>query len=168
MDFRKARTDDLKDIGGIIAMARKSLHDDGVDQWQKTNPNIEIVKKQLANKGSYVLEENGKVVGYAFLSPAVEETYTIYEDRFKGKNYLVVHTMMVDASGKIPSLGTKFMEKVLDFAQKSARDSLRIDTHEDNFRMRGLLAKFDFRELGQIHIDEDGTPKARICYEKVL
>lgn len=168
MIFRKARLEDTKSIGKIIEMARKSLRDDGIDQWQKTNPNEDIIREQIAKDYAYVFDKEGKVLAYAYVFDGVDPSYNVHEDKFKTDSYFVIHTLMVDNRGIVPKLGTKFMEALIDFTQKSGKESIRIDTHEDNFRMRGLLHKFSFEEIGIVQIDEDGVPKDRICYEKVL
>lgn len=168
MIFRKARLEDTKSIGKIIEMARKSLRDDGIDQWQKTNPNEEIVRKQIENDCAYVFDNEGKVLAYAYVFDGVDPSYNVHEYKFKSDSYFVIHTLMVDNRGSVPGLGTKFMEALIDFTKKSGKKAIRIDTHEDNFRMRGLLHKFSFEKIGIVQIDEDGVPKDRICYEKVL
>lgn len=168
MIFRKASLEDIESIGEIIEMARKSLYDDGIDQWQKTNPNEDIIREQIGKDDAYVFEKNGKVLAYAYVFDGVDPSYTIHEDKFKSDSYFVIHTLMVDNGGSVSKLGTKFMEALIDFTQKSGKKAIRIDTHEDNFRMRGLLHKFSFEEIGIVQIDEDGIPKDRICYEKVL
>lgn len=168
MIFRKASLEDIESIGKIIEMARKSLRDDGIDQWQKTNPNEEIVREQIEKNDAYVFEKAGKVLAYAYVFDGVDPSYTVHEDKFKTDSYFVIHTLMVDNRGSVPRLGSKFMEALIDFTKKSGKEAIRIDTHEDNFKMRGLLDKFSFEEIGIVQIDEDGIPKDRICYEKVL
>lgn len=168
MIFRKASLGDIESIGKIIEMAKKSLRDDGIDQWQKTNPDEEMVRKQIEKDCAYIFDNEDRVLAYAYVFDGVDPAYNIHEDKFKSDSYFVIHTLMVDNRGSVPSLGTKFMEALIDFTQKSGKKCIRIDTHEDNFRMRGLLHKFSFEEIGIVQIDEDGIPKDRICYEKVL
>jgi hypothetical protein len=166
--IRIAKKSDIRRIEELIALAKASLKKDGVDQWQKSNPDRRLVEGQIEKEAGYVYERDGEVYAYAFLSENVEPTYKRFEDDFEGSNYLVIHTYMVDSASKIKGIGTKFMQELVSFAQDYGKDSLRIDTHEDNFRMRGLLDKFSFRELGIIQVDEDGIAKDRLCYEKIL
>lgn len=166
--IRIAKKTDIRRIEEFIALAKASLKKDGVDQWQKSNPDKNLIEGQIEKKSGYVYERDGEVYAYAFLSENVEPTYDRYENDFERSTYLVIHTFMVDSKAKIKGLGTKFMGEIVSLAENLGKDSLRIDTHEDNFRMRGLLDKFSFRKLGLIQIDEDGILKDRICYEKVL
>lgn len=168
MNFRKANRNDICDIEKLIEFSKTSLKKDGVDQWQKTNPDLNLIKDQIKEGSAYILATDEKAFAYAFISDKVEPTYKVWEGRFAGDKYFVIHTFMVDGRNIIEKAGSKFMEAIIDFSVKNSKDSLRIDTHKDNFRMRGLLEKFSFREIGKIQIDEDGIPKDRICYEKVL
>ena len=168
MIFRKASKNDIYDIEKLIEFSRTSLRKDGVDQWQKTNPDLDLINRQIDEACAYVVDLDGKALAYAYLSNKAEPTYMVVEERFEGNNYFVIHTLMVDNGGVVDKLGSKFMEAIIDFSKKNLKDSLRIDTHKDNFRMRGLLNKYNFKEIGIIQIDEDGILKDRICYELIL
>ena len=168
MIFRKASKNDIYDIEKLIEFSRTSLKNDGVDQWQKTNPNLDLINRQIDEDCAYVLDLDGRAFAYAYLSKNEEPTYKVWEDKFEGDKYFVIHTLMVDGGGVVKKAGSKFMEAIIDFSKKNQKDSLRIDTHKDNFRMRGLLKKYNFKEIGIIQIDEDGLPKDRICYELIL
>lgn len=164
--MRHANINDIKKIEQIIEIARLSLAKDGVDQWQKSNPNLDLIKKQIQKNMAYVYEKDGQVVGYAFISPEDEPDYEKLLDRFSRNTFFVIHTFMVDSS--IEGAGSAFFREIIDFAEDRGIESIRIDTHNDNFRMKGLLEKFDFKYLGVIQVDEDGVKKDRNCYELVI
>lgn len=168
MIFRKASRNDISEIEKLIEFSRTSLRNDGVDQWQKTNPNLDLINRQMDEDCAYVLDLDERAFAYAYLSKNEEPTYKVWEDKFEGDRYFVIHTLMVDGGGVVEKAGSKFMEAIIDFSKDKQKDSLRIDTHKDNFRMRGLLNKYNFKEIGIIQIDEDGILKDRICYELIL
>lgn len=166
MELRSFKKEDMNEVLKLIDFARASLREDGVDQWQKSSPNRDLITRQLGTKEGIVLEDGGVILGYGALSES-EATYDRWEDKFRGRDYFVVHTFMAHREN-IKGLGSIFMEKIIAFAKKEGKDSLRIDTHEDNFRMRRLLNKFDFTYIGPIEIMEEGKAKDRICFEKIL
>ena len=166
--MRKAEIKDLKKIVNIIESAKKSLKDEGIDQWQIDSMNEDFLERQIATGKSFVYEEYGQVLAYAFLSKEKEEAYKPWEDDFAGKNPLTIHTFAVDKDMTKRGVALKFFIDIIIYAEKNSFDALRIDTHEDNFKMRGLINKLGFKRLGQIFIDEEGTKKPRICYERVL
>ena len=50
-------------------------------------------------------------------------------------------------------------------AIESGKKALRIDTHEKNFKMRGMLEKNGYKNIGIIHL---ANGDERFAYEKIL
>lgn len=166
--MRKTILEDLKTIENIIMSAKISLREEGIDQWQIESMNRDFIEGQIKEEKSYVYEEGGRILAYAYLSDIKEEAYLPYEDDFIGENPITIHTFAVDKSVTKRGIALKFFIDIIKYAEKNGFDSLRIDTHEDNFKMRGLINKLEFKKLGEIFIDEEGVKKPRICYERVL
>ena len=89
MNFRKSQMEDVDRILELIEMAKSSLKEMGIDQWQNGYPNREKIENDV-NKGiSYVLEieksitentdfdknNNKKIVATIVLSPEPETAY---------------------------------------------------------------------------------------------
>ena len=68
MEFRRAKKEDVKDIMIIVKMAQDYFKEQGIDQWQGGYPNEEVIEKDIDEGYSYVLTDEGKVVGTTFLS----------------------------------------------------------------------------------------------------
>lgn len=166
--MRRAENKDINKIEYIIESAKKALREDGVDQWQIDSMNRDFIRGQVSKGKSYVYEDRGEVIAYAYLSDDKEAAYEDLEDSFKGENYITIHTFAVDMESREKGLGSRFMLEILKYGVNQNLDSLRIDTHQDNFRMRSLLNKFDFKKIGNILIDEEGRKKLRIAYELIL
>lgn len=166
--MRKARKTDLKKILEIIEGAKKSLKKDGIDQWQIDPMGYDFLSGQIDKEKSYVYEENGEVLAYTFLSSDKEKSYDPIDDKFFGKNYITIHTFAVKSDQRCKNIGTKFLADIKSYAKNMGLDSIRIDTHEDNTKMLGLIKKFSFIKRGQIFIDEAGAKKPRIAYELIL
>lgn len=166
--MRRAENKDINKIEYIIESAKKALKEDGVDQWQIGSMDRNFLENQINKGKSYVYEDRGEVIAYAYLSDDKEAAYEDLEDSFKGENYITIHTFAVDMESREKGLGSRFMLEILKYGINQNLDSLRIDTHQDNFRMRSLLNKFDFKKIGNILIDEEGRKKLRIAYELIL
>lgn len=166
--MRKAKLLDLKTIENIIISAKNSLKEESIDQWQIESMNRDFLEKQIKEEKAYVYEEGGRILAYAYLSDIKEEAYLPFEADFEGENPITIHTFAVDKSMTKRGIALKFFIDIIKYAEKNGFDSLRIDTHEDNFKMRGLINKLGFKKLGEIFIDEEGVKKPRICYERVL
>lgn len=165
--MRKAEINDIKRIVNIIDEAKKNLKADGIDQWQIDSMNEEFLLKQIKTGKSFVYED-GEILAYGFLSDEKEAAYKVWEKDFEGDRPLTIHTFAVDSKMKKRGIALKFFIDIIKFAEENHFDSLRIDTHEDNFKMRGLINKLGFKKIGNIFIDEEGRKKPRICYERYL
>lgn len=166
--MRKANFKDLEKVFDIVEEAKKSLKNDGVDQWQNGTPNLPLLAKQVSRNYSYIYEKDGEVLAYAYLNPDYDPTYASVREAMKGDNSITIHTLCVNKDKMGKGIGSLFFEQIKDFAVKNNKDSLRIDTHKDNFRMRGLIKKFGFSYIGIIYINDNGIAKPRYAYELLL
>jgi possible acetyltransferase len=166
--MRKANFKDLEKVSDIVEEAKKSLKNDGVDQWRNGTPNLPLLAKQVSRNYSYIYEKDGEVLAYAYLNPDYDPTYASVREAMKGDNSITIHTLCVNKDKMGKGIGSLFFEQIKDFAVKNNKDSLRIDTHKDNFRMRGLIKKFGFSYIGIIYINDNGIAKPRYAYELLL
>ena len=165
--MRKAEIKDINKIVNIIEDAKCGLKADGIDQWQIESMDENFLKGQIESGKAYIYEE-GEILAYGFLSDEKEAAYKVWEKDFEGDRPLTIHTFAVDSKMKKRGIALKFFIDIIKFAEENHFDSLRIDTHEDNFKMRGLINKLGFKKIGNIFIDEEGRKKPRICYERLL
>ena len=166
--MRIAKFSDLDKINKIIDKAKVSLKQDGVDQWQKGSPDTALLARQISRNRAYVYEFDNEIAAYAYLSEDFEPTYTSVMKDSKAKNPITVHTFCVDSDLSKNGIATSFFGEIIDFAKAENKDAIRIDTHEDNFKMRGLIEKMDFSYLGIIYIDDMGSIMPRLAYELIL
>ncbi|WP_296112475.1 GNAT family N-acetyltransferase [uncultured Anaerococcus sp.] len=166
--MRKAEIKDINEIKYIIDNAKRSLKEDGVDQWQIDSMDYDFIRDEINSKKAYVYEEEGEILSYAFLSDYKEPAYKKRDDDLKGYRPLTIHTFAVKDEMKKKGVAMKFFIDIIKYAGENSFDSLRIDTHEDNVKMRGLINKMGFKIVGEIFIDEEGKKKPRICYELLL
>lgn len=165
--MRKAKYEDMKDIKNIIDDAILLLKEEGIDQWQNGTPNLFLLGRQISKDMAYVYG-NDKALAYAYLSADFEPTYGSVRHLMKGEDYYTIHTFCVARDYLGQGLATKFFEEIIDFAKKNNKDSIRIDTHKDNIKMRGIIEKMGFGYKGIIYINDNGPTKERLAYELIL
>ncbi len=165
MKIRKTAEKDLARVMEIYAHARRFMAEHGnPDQWGKRNwPPEELIRTDIEKGCSYVCEnEQGDVVGTFFFNQGVdiEPTYqTIDDGAWIGDNrYGVIHRIASDGSEK--GIGSF----CIGWALKQC-GHLRIDTHEANTVMQGMLKKLGFTHCGTIYVYEDNDP--RLAFEKM-
>ncbi len=154
MQIRKTQKTDIDAVMAIYDKARAFMREHGnTTQWPAGTPSRETIETDIAAGGSYVCEQDGRVVAtFAFL-PGPDSTYAHIEgEGWHGEGaYSVLHRVASDGSAHGVAAA------MFAFAQERVR-MLRIDTHEDNIPMQGAIAKAGFRPCGIIHIS-DGSPR---------
>lgn len=166
MEFRRAKKEDVKDIMIIVKMAQDYFKEQEIDQWQKGYPNEDVIKKDINDDHSYVLTDDGKVVGTTFLSFDGEETYkTIYEGEWLTNGiYAVIHRIAVDRNFKRKGIASEILKGIENKCKEKVK-SIKIDTHKANIAMQRFLQKNNFKQCGIIYLN-DGNE--RIAFEKIL
>lgn len=163
--FRKADGRDIAEISALLKQAVERMLAEGKHQWDENYPNEVHVRSDIGKGVGYVLEEEGKVVGYAAVVFTGEPAY----DNIKGQwlsddKYVVVHRLAVSQSVKGKGIGRAFMNAVEDFARTRGVRSFKIDTNFDNTAMLGLLDRLGFTYCGEINYEKG----SRMAFEKII
>ena len=154
MNIRKAVVSDFNRIMEIYAIAREYMKNSGnPNQWKDYYPEKNIVKKDIEDKISYVLEDNGHIFAVFVFIKGYEKSYEL---KFvSDKEYGIIHRVASDGSKR------KIVSRIINFVKKEI-SLLRIDTHEDNKAMQKAVEKLGFKRLGIIELDDKSL---RILYE---
>lgn len=159
--IRKSTSADLPYLMKMYEDARVFMRENGnPDQWGASRPQKEQIESDITAGDSYVCEENGKIIGTFFFKRGADPTYAvIYEGEWMSDEpYGVVHRITTDRESR----GTASF--CLQWAIDQAGGHLRIDTHEDNKPMQGVLKKNGFTCRGIIYL-ADGS--SRMAYEVI-
>lgn len=168
MKTRVAQMEDIQSILSLYVNAQKLLHSRGIDQWQDGYPNEASAKSDILTGKSYVLEENGKIIGTAYITAGTEPTYNkIFEGSWlcKCSKYVFIHRVAVDVNYSGKGLASVLFDLADEIAGKECVKSLRCDTHEDNIAMQKTLTRNGYQKCGIIFL-EDGSK--RLAYEKII
>ena len=167
MEFRKAAYSDINCIMEIIMQAQAYLSAQGINQWQNNYPNIDVIKKDIDDKDSYVLLKDEKIVGTAAVSFKGEKNYQlIYSGKWIGNNeYAVIHRIAIDSYNKGLGLSSEIIKSIEEMCLSKAVYSIRVDTHKENLSMQRMLQKNSFQYCGIIHLADKSE---RIAFEKII
>ena len=135
MIFRIATLADTEAVTAIYDGAKKILRDSGIPQWQ------------------------GPVPGEASFTEDVKN------GAWRDSNALVAHHVAVSNECRKHGVAVFMLENAELIAKRIGKTSLRLDTHELNHRMRNLLEKCGFVNVGNVHMP-NGDP--RLAYEKII
>lgn len=161
MKIRKSTLEDVDRILEIFTIAKGFMDAQGnTTQWEPGYPGRQVVEQDVENGNSYVMEENGKVVGtFAFILEE-DPTYRVIEQGawHSDKPYGTIHRVASDGS-------VKGIARTCFAYGLGKVDYLRVDTHQNNRSMQAAIRHFGFRECGIIHV-RDGSPRIAFDYLK--
>ena len=166
--FRKTKYSEIPAVMKLINQAKSYMKEQGIDQWQNGYPNEGEIAMDIAKGYSYVMEENGKIIGTMAVLFDGEPTYDkIYEGSWKTdeKDYVAIHRVAVDSECKGKGIAGAMIDEVVNMCREKGVRSIKNDTHKDNLSMQRMQAKNGFEYCGVIYL-EDGAE--RIAFEKIV
>lgn len=164
-EIRKAKPEDVPFVAEIISAASAYFRSQGIDQWQRGYPNVESVRKDIADGTGYVLVENGEVTGTCCISFDTDPNYAVIENGnwLNDEPYGVIHRIAVRPDRKGNHLADDFILQARKMAEERSIKNLRADTHADNHSMQRLLERNGFIPCGRVYV---GEHEPRIAYQK--
>lgn len=159
MEIKSASEDALDEILEIYSHARRFMAQSGnAEQWGSVYPPMELVKQDIATGKCHICVEDGRILCVFYFAEEEDPAYReIREGNWlSDEPYGVVHRI---ASAEGVRGAAAFC---LNWAFEQT-GNIRIDTHDDNKPMQGLLRKTGFQYCGRITL-ADGSP--RIAFQK--
>ena len=96
MTIRQANLNDIEKIMKMYNSCVAGMIKMGIDQWDNTYPNKEIILHDIENKTFYVLTEKNKIIAGINIDNKQDETYLAIDWEDKQDLFLVVHRLAVD------------------------------------------------------------------------
>ena len=159
--IRAARSSDMPMIMQVMASAKKIMQVSGnLHQWGVGYPSEAIIAADIEKGGAFVIEDDGRLVGYFAFLPSPEPTYSkIYGGGWldDDRPYHVIHRI-----ASIPDSHGIF-KSIMDFVF-AHESNIRIDTHKDNAIMQHNIVKHGFSYCGIIHL---ASGDERLAYQKL-
>lgn len=158
--IRKAKHHDLDALDRLSERVVRDMHDNNLHQWTRTYPRKEHFAKDIAQDALYVYEISGCIVGaMAFYEEADPPYKTVTWMR---NHSMVIHRILVDPQYQRHGYAADFIDFACAYAKDNYYESVKIDTHPANYRMRHFLKKHQFVELEYIKVMH------RIAFERII
>ena len=136
-----------------------------MDQWQGVDPTPEELLENIKAGCCYFFKED-TTVGMVVLKEGADPTYDVIDGNWLTEgDYLTIHQFVVAENKRGEGMSRRMIERIFAYARFKDIPAIRIDTHADNFRMRGLIESAGFTYCGVITV-ADGTE--RVAYEQVI
>lgn len=173
--LRIATPEDLPQMIDIIEAGRALLAADGINQWQHgEGPSAEVLAADVAaGYGRVFAAEGGTVAATAALIGGRDASYDVveggaWEEREgAGSGYATIHRVAVSPAFRGRHVARRFYAALIDEARERGFSEIRVDTHEQNARMRHVIEGAGFTYVGTIYVDGD-RDQPRRAYQQFL
>ena len=174
--IRQTLPSDIPAAECVLNDGKAALAELSIPQWMGEYPNHVDIEADMRQGASYVaVDEEGSVLGIMTLSFEGEDTYDsidgswLTESDSHAPRYAVIHRCAVNANAARQGIMTMMFAEGERIARQRGVESVRVDTHERNIRVRGLVEKLGYRTCGTITLPHEGeVDPLRIAYEKLL
>ena len=169
LEFHVAEIKDLPSIMRIIQEAQALLASLVIDQWQDGYPEKQVIRDDISNLESFVVSnKKGEIMATVMFTTSAEPTYNVIEGKWltdQASPYGVIHRMAVGALFRSQGIAKYILESSEHRLREDHIESMRIDTHEDNFAMQSLLANCGYSYCGIIFLHNGDR---RLAFEKLM
>lgn len=167
--MRLATQDDYQQVWRILRQAAQWMMDNGRDQWDEKYPTAESLQTDIDRSEGWVMEVDGKVVGYCAIALSGEPSYDALEGKWLTPGpYTVVHRMAIDLDWRGHGLAKQFFVQAEQIAHQRGWASVRVDTNHDNAEMLHLIAALGYKPTGKCYYFHGGRNVERLAFELPL
>ena len=140
------------------------------NQWQKGEPNRQVLEASILQYQLHVLEDMGQIVGMITIVPGPEVSYASIDGAWLNQEpYYAFHRVCVKDSMKGRGLAARLFSEAEQYVLQSGIRNIRIDTHPDNQAMQRALAKSGYICCGTLVLTEGSEAgDLRVGYQKVI
>ena len=160
-----ARNEDIGAYVDILNKGREFQRAQGFVQWPDGYPDQSDVAQDISEGKGYALHVAGKVAAYFYLGFDGDPAYPEIKGAWRFEEpYAVIHRVAIGEGYRGKGLMNELFRLAGEVCMSRGVDCLRIDTDEQNKRMRHVLEKNGFVYCGTV-IQGGGD---RLAFDKKL
>lgn len=157
----KGTKEDLLELDKLAVLVINDMTKSLIPQWKLDYPRLKHFEGDVLNQSIYLFKDKGKIVGSCTILPENDPAYKTINSWLKD-NSLVIHRMFVHPEYRNIGVAKAFIDKAVELCKIGKYESIKIDTHLDNYKMRKFLKKYGFIELDYLKTID------RLAYEFVV
>ena len=165
--IRKAVVEDIPQIKKITEACAQHMIDQGIYQWNKNYPSLEVLTKDVKANNVYVYLVEQKIVGTVMFSMEMDDFYHEIDWLTQDAKQLYVHRLAVHPHYQKQGIARALM----DFGEALAKEkkclSIRLDTFSKNPRNNRFYQARQYQQVGQVFFSQK-SEHPFYCYEKLL
>ena len=166
MIIRKAEISDLENIMLMYKSCVTGMLKNGIDQWDETYPNTEIISEDLNVGTYYVSEMDGTIIAGINIDKNQDDTYLALDWEDKSDSFLVVHRLGVKEEFWNKKIGKDLMLFTEKLVIEKGLKSIRLDTYSGNPKAMEFYRRLGYTEIGTIDLKPDKDKY--YCFEKII
>ena len=166
MIIRKANKTDLDNIMKMYKSCVTGMLKNGIDQWDDSYPNTEIISEDLNVGTYYVVEMDSTIIGGVNIDKNQDDTYLALDWEDKSDSFLVVHRLGVKEEFWNKKIGKYLMLFTENLVIEKGLKSIRLDTYSGNPKAMEFYRRLGYSELGTIDLKPDKDKY--YCFEKII
>ena len=166
MIIRKAEISDLENIMLMYRSCVAGMIANGIDQWDESYPNAEVIMEDLIAQTYFVAIENNIIIAGINIDQNQDDTYLALDWEDKRNQFLVVHRLAVKVEFWNDGIGKSLMLFTENLVIEKGLNSIRLDTYSGNPKAMEFYRRLGYRELGTIDLKPDKDKYH--CFEKII
>ena len=156
-----AQLKDLDEVDKLAVLVITDMMKSSIPQWTLDYPRNKHYFKDVLNDSLYIYKEGNIILGAISILPENDPPYKTITRWLKSKS-LVLHRILVHPNKREKGIAQKLLDYAITLGENREYESLKIDTHRENYKMKKFLEKNNFQDIGYLEIID------REAYEKVL
>jgi len=166
MIIRKAEISDLENIMLMYKSCVAGMIANGIDQWDESYPNAEVIMEDLIAQTYFVAIENNIIIAGINIDQNQDDTYLAIDWEDKKTQFLVVHRLAVKVEFWNDGIGKSLMLFTENLVTEKGLNSIRLDTYSGNPKAMEFYRRLGYSELGTIDLKPDKDKYH--CFEKII
>jgi ribosomal protein S18 acetylase RimI-like enzyme len=166
MKIRKAEISDLENIMLMYKSCVAGMIANGIDQWDESYPNTEVIMGDLIAQTYFVAIENNIIIAGINIDQNQDDNYLALDWEDKSDSFLVVHRLGVKQELWNKKIGKYLMLFTEKLVLEKGLKSIRLDTYSGNPKAMEFYRRLGYTELGTIDLKPD--KEKYHCFEKII
>lgn len=166
MKIRKANLEDIDNIMHMYNSCVRGMIDEGINQWDSTYPNKQIILNDIKYSTFFVVEIKKEIVAGINIDKNQDYTYKSIKWHDTTNSFLVVHRLAVKKEYWNKKIGKKLMLFTEELVINNKLNSIRLDTYSGNQKAMNFYSRLGYKNMGsiQLKINKDHY----FCFEKII
>jgi ribosomal protein S18 acetylase RimI-like enzyme len=164
MKIKLAKKSDLNRIMKMYKSCVEGMIKNGIDQWDHSYPNSEIIQEDIKNETYFICDMGGEIVGGINIDQKQDPTYLDIDWKDTSDSFFVVHRLGVMQEFWNKKIGKDLMLFTEKLVIEKKLKSIRLDTYSGNPKAMEFYRRLGYNELGTIDLKPNKNKYH--CFEK--